>query len=437
MQEPKNRELEHVVLAGMMNNSECYYESISNITGDYFTSDEAQFIFNELQQDKRSANVLMKSTQEPKKKSAIQTIDGAWTNKSDFDKALNSLKQIYKKRQLYYTINTLISRFDDQNNDELLDYLHKQVSEFEYEDHGNNMIDPEEHAPTLLENFYHLINNPDEQKGIPYTYTNDRGVEFGFPSLDKAFNGAIGGDLIMLAAKTGEGKTGLAVQFARQFSIYHSYKGYYMNAEMRDDELVARLISPLANVKTNEIFYGRIEGRADERDEKVRQISGAFDRYRQSNLTISKIPDLTLNKVIGLSKQLKNTKGLDYLIIDYIGRMTMNYNMNLWDELYEITKALKKLAQQLDIPIFILAQRNHDGEIEGAKKMKNETDGTLMFEPVTQSDEEHIQKHVRQDEWEKVNYRLVKSKVRRDDNPAPIYCVYDKARNYIREAKSS
>lgn len=437
MQEPKNRELEHVVLAGMMNDSECYYESISDITGDYFTTDEAQYIFNELQQDKRSANVLLKSTPEPKKKSAIQTIDGAWTNKGDFDKALNSLKQIYKKRQLYYTINTLTSRFDNQNNEELLDYLHRQVSEFEYDDSGRNILKPGELAPELLGRFYEKVNDPNKLTGISYTYENNRGVEFGFPSLNQAFNGAVGGDLIMIAGKTGHGKTGLAIQLARQFSLFQDYKGYYMNSEMNEDELIARLLAPIAKVKANEIYYGRLEGQSSEHENKISSIREAYDVYMKSNLIVSDIPDLTLNKVIGLSKQLKNAEGLDYLIIDYIGRMTMNYNMNLWDELYEITKALKKLAKQLQIPIFVLAQRNHDGEIEGAKKMKNETDGTLMFEPITDKDKEYIRDNIRQDDWEKVNYRLVKSKVRRDDNPAPIYCVYDKARNHIREAKSN
>lgn len=436
MQEPKNQELEHVVLSSMLNNDECYYQSVSELSRDFFTTDEAQFIFDEISHKKQSANVLMKSVKDPKKKNAIQIIDGVWTNKSDFNNSLESLKKIYKKRQLYYTINDLMSRFDQQDNEQLLDYMHKRISEFEYEDSGDNFIDPEEHAPQLLEDLLELMQDPDKKKGIPYTYTNSRGVEFGFPSLDRAFNGALDQDLIMIAAKTGEGKTGLAIQLARQFSIHHDYKGYYMNAEMRDDELIARLVSPLAIVKTNEIFYGKLEGNEQEREAKIRRISEAFDTYRQSNLITSKIPDLTLNKVIGLSKQLKNTKGLDYLIIDYIGRMTMNYNMNLWDELYEITKALKKLAQELNIPVFVLAQRNHEGEIEGAKKMKNETDGTLMFEPITSNDREHIEKRVRQDDWEKVNYRIVKAKVRRDDNPAPIYCVYDKKTNFIREAKS-
>src|SRR5699024_12672982 len=108
---------------------------------------------------------------------------------------------------------------------------------------------------------------------------------------------------------------------------------------------------------------------------------------------------------------------LEYLIVDYVGRMEVkNYHGSIWDELYEITKQLKELAIRMDVPIFLLAQRNHYGEDEGAKKMMNECDGVLFFQQTTEEDEELVNSSVICDREDIINYKIVNKKVGRDDN---------------------
>src|SRR5699024_11375121 len=101
------------------------------------------------------------------------------------------------------------------------------------EDGGDKIGMPEGRAVDAVQEFYDIADNPESAKGIPYSMKNERGFTSGFPSLDKAFHGAHGGDLVMIAAKTGEGKTGFALNLARLFSFHKDNWGYYMNTEMR------------------------------------------------------------------------------------------------------------------------------------------------------------------------------------------------------------
>src|SRR5690606_15602276 len=151
---------------------------------------------------------------------------------------------------------------------------------------------------------------------------------------------------------------------------------------MKIREMLSRLLAPIARVAAKEIYYARLEGSEGERRDKLSRIASAYDKYEKSNLYLSRIPSLPLHKAKALARQVRNRYGkLDYLVVDYIGRMTVEgkWNMQTWDELYEITKQLKELAMTLNIPVFILAQLTEERKVEGAKKMKNECDGVLFF----------------------------------------------------------
>ena len=440
MQEPREVEHEQTVIAGLMNDDACYFDGLAELEDEHFSDPIIRNVFNKLvaNGNKMNANILVKESKDPKEKAAIRTFDGSWKSKEEFYFSLQKVKDTFLKRRLYESINKMVTRFDNGKFDDLLAGFENDMNTFRFNDNGENIIDPKERAPEALAEFWDRVDNPDKAKGIPFSITNSRGITKGFPSLDDALNGAYGGDLMMIAAKTGEGKTGFALNLARHFSFHQEYRGYYMNTEMRIDEMEARLLAPLAGVKANEILYGRLEGTTSEIDMKKDRISDAYNKYMKSNLIMSRIPDLPLHKAKGLAKQVRSKfESLDYIIVDYVGRMEIKgyENANTWDELYKITQELKELAMTLNVPIFLLAQRNQAGEVEGAKKMMNECDGVLFFEPTNESDQEYIERDIRSDKTRFINYKIIKKKVRRDDKPAPIYVMYDKTNNFINEVR--
>lgn len=436
MQEPKSTEHEKVVIAGMMNDESIYYDAVAELDEEHFSNDDLKNIYKSLVKlGSVTADSLIRAEENPRQQALIKTVDGEWTNKSDFEFSLQELKKVFLKRQLYHTLKKTVNRFNEAEYEELIEGLERELNQASSYDNNESIIDPQLRAIDAYEEFVERRLNPDSAKGIPFSLTNDNGTTIGFPSLDRALNGAYGGDLIMIAAKTGVGKTGFALNLARHFSFRQSYRGYYMNTEMRIVEMESRLLADIAQVNANEIMYGRLEGTKDEILKKEKRITQAFEKYRKSNLIMSRIPDLPLHKAKGLARQVKSRyEKLDYIIIDYVGRMEIaGKDLSTWDELYEITKELKELAMLLDVPIFMLAQRNQAGDVEGAKKMMNECDAVLYFEPVTESDKEYIQSYYNPNEQDLINYKLIKQKVRRDDNPYPIYVVYDRAKNFINE----
>lgn len=434
----QNVQAEHNVLAGMLNDTEFLYDALAELNEEFFTTTENAELFKELEKrsDREIKSSILLQEFQGKKKSHLRVVDGEWVDVEHSENAMRNVKELYIKRQLNYTIDKIKNQIENRNSDELIAELEETIGSFYFDDANENIIDPEEYANESLKEFYELLADPDKAKGIPFSIQNSNGTYKGFPTLDKAFNGAQGGDLIMVAAKTGHGKTGLAITLSRLFSLYQDYAGYYENTEMKKREMLSRLLSPIAKVTVTELLNAQLVGTQEERREKMDNITKAHELYKRSKFYMSRVPSLPLHKAKGLAKQVRNRyRQLDYLVIDYIGRMTIEgkNNFKTWDEMYEITKQLKELAMSLDIPIFMLAQLNDEGKVEGAKKMKNECDGVLFLQPIEESDKEYLTGKISEEKLKAINYKIIQEKVRRNDNSQPIYLNYAKDMQFINE----
>lgn len=227
----------------------------------------------------------------------------------------------------------------------------------------------------------------------------------------------------MLCAQSGHGKTALALNISDDLSISQDYIGYYANAEMRDEELSMRIVSKRSVIPYSEIVTSQFT-----RDtiEALDQISTQYDLIGKKSLILSRIPVMTISTIRRGYKKLMNAgRKPDYILIDYIGKMELegnNSGLTEWQKLYRLSEDIKTLAVELDVPIIALAQLNDEGQIEGAKKMKNACDGVLFFEPIEEVDIEKMNKLQKQ----YANYKIVKFKVRRNDNSTPIYINFTK-----------
>src|SRR5699024_8059647 len=100
-----------------------------------------------------------------------------------------------------------------------------------------------------------------------------------------------------------------------------------------------------------------------------------------------------------------------------------------------MTKKLKAFTIRMEVRISVLTQLNHYGEVEWVMKMMKECEGVVFFLPTSEEDDELINEKVISARKDIINYKLVKKKVRRDDNPYPIFVTYDKAKNLINEVE--
>jgi replicative DNA helicase len=442
MKIPMNQQAEINVLGGMMNHRAALFDGIGELTDDHFSTDETRDLYKNIVEtacefDKAPASIVLKKVDDATKKALIRTADSTFINYDTFKVDFEEVKNTFLNRQLYYITEKAQKSIDQGTKAKnVIETVTNEISGLFYDDGGTNIIDPNEYGKKALASFHQRLENPEESYGLRFS-VDINGKILGFPGLDEVFRGAQGGDLFLIAAKTGVGKTAIANNIARIFSLYQKYAVYYENTEMKEDELLHRLLAPLAGVKVNEIAHGQIEGTASERKNKIERIEKAIEKFQQSKLFLSRIPALTGTKAKALAKQVRTKYGqLDALFIDYIGRMDLEYSkgMQEWQILFKIIQQMKELAMELNIPVFVLSQRNEDGQIEGAKKIANECDGVLYFEPITANDNELLEKLYFNEEVRKqVNYKIVKRKIRRSSNTFPIFCEFDKDKQFINE----
>lgn len=264
--------------------------------------------------------------------------------------------------------------------------------------------------------------------GIPLSRESN-GRLTGFPSFDRCLYGLQPGDLILIAGQSGEGKTALAQNIVTLTSIAQDYYTYYENTEMSAKQMVARFVSQLTGIPFEEIFTGRLTGTAEEIANKRKRIEAAHNRFAQSKIYLSELPSLTPGQSKGLARKFKHKYGrLDVLVIDYVGRMEMDSDMKKglqeWQVMSRIAKEAKKLAQQLQCAVILLAQLTEEGTLEGARKMINDTDAAFFLERLDEEDRE---------KYPDATHRLRKRKVRRGSTERDILLRFNKPIQRIEE----
>ncbi len=195
-----------------------------------------------------------------------------------------------------------------------------------------------------------------------------RGITTGFPALDRRLAGWQKSDLVVLAARPSMGKTTLALDFARHASLSGVPVGLF-SLEMSKEQLVDRLMSAHAHVDLWRIRTGRL------------QAEGEFDDFARLGHAISELSEAPLyiddqasNNVMGMrtmARRLQSEHGLGLLIVDYLQLMeSRRYSDNRVQEVSDISRSLKKLALELNIPIIALSQLSRAVEMRASQRPK-------------------------------------------------------------------
>lgn len=181
-----------------------------------------------------------------------------------------------------------------------------------------------------------------------------RGVPTGFPSLDKKMAGWQKSDLIILAARPSVGKTTLALDFARHAALLGHKVGVF-SLEMSKDQLVDRMLAAHAHVDLWRLRTGKLStGGAD--DDFIR-LGDAISDLSQATLYIDDNPSANIMGMRTMARRLQSEHGLDLLIIDYLQLMeSSRYTDNRVQEVSAISRGLKKLAIELQVPVIALSQ---------------------------------------------------------------------------------
>lgn len=198
----------------------------------------------------------------------------------------------------------------------------------------------------VIHKFEQLQNDPDSFKGIPT----------GYKRLDRMTNGLQKTDLLVLAARPGMGKTSFAMNIVENAGINHGKTCAVFSLEMPRQQIVQRLLCSYAQVHMGKALKGELS------QNEWKKIILASDKLRQSKIYVDDSSSVTPAEILSKCRRLKSLTGsLDLVMIDYIqlmrgGSSTVAGSENRQQEIASITRDLKIMAKELEVPIIALSQ---------------------------------------------------------------------------------
>ncbi len=181
-----------------------------------------------------------------------------------------------------------------------------------------------------------------------------RGVPTGFTDLDALLAGLQKSDLVILAARPSVGKTSLALDIMRHVGVAQKAPVGFFSLEMSKEQLVDRMICAQANVDLWKLRTGRLS----DRDDDFPRIGQALGELSEAPIFIDDSANLNIMQLRTKARRLKTEHGLGLIMIDYLQLMEgrSNKSDNRVQEVSEISRGLKQIAKELDVPVFALAQ---------------------------------------------------------------------------------
>ena len=202
----------------------------------------------------------------------------------------------------------------------------------------------------------------DEIEAISAGVTRE-GVMTGFKDLDALTNGFHAGNMVVLAARPGVGKSTLGLDIARHASIKNGDTSVIFSLEMSRSEITMRMLSAEARVGLNNIRSGSLS------DEEWGLLAKRMGEISEAPLFIDDSANLSLMEIRAKARRLKQRHNLKLIVIDYLQLMTSGKKVeNRQQEVSEFSRNLKLLAKELNVPIIAISQLNRSPEQRSDKK---------------------------------------------------------------------
>ena len=190
-----------------------------------------------------------------------------------------------------------------------------------------------------------------------------RGVPTGFVELDEVTNGLHPGQMIIIAARPGVGKSTLGLDFLRSCSIKHQMASVIFSLEMSKSEIVMRLLSAEAKIKLSDMRSGRMS------DDDWTRLARRMSEISEAPLFIDDSPNLTMMEIRAKARRLSQKAGLKLIVVDYMQLMTSGKKYeSRQQEVSDFSRSLKLMAKELDVPVVAISQLNRGPEQRTDKK---------------------------------------------------------------------
>ncbi len=228
--------------------------------------------------------------------------------------------------------------------DSLLDFAEKRIFGIAENSLTQNFVSIKD----SLEETFERIDALSKHKG------SIRGVPTGFSALDNKLSGLQKSDLIILAARPSLGKSSLAFNIALNAAMEKVPVGIF-SLEMSKDQVIDRFIATLSNIDLWKLRTGRLSEEGDDND--FQRIQKTLNILSDINVYVNDMSASNVLQIRAMTRRLQADKGLGLVIVDYLQLMDpQNTYLSMVQQMTEISRELKKLAKELDIPVLALSQ---------------------------------------------------------------------------------
>jgi replicative DNA helicase len=364
---PQALELEEAVLGAMMIDKKGVDEVIDILQPDAFYKEAHQHIFEaivDLFTDTQPIDLLTVSAH-LKKKGKLELAGGDFyliqltqkiTSSAHIEFHSRIILQKYIQRSLIKISSEIIEESYDETTD-VFDLLDKAESKL-YEVTQGNIKRSSETAQSLVLQAKKRIEEIAGKEGLS-------GVATGFDKLDKVTSGWQPSDLIIIAARPGMGKTAFVLSMARNIAIDFHHPVAVFSLEMSSVQLITRLISSETGLSSEKLRTGKLEKHEWE------QLSVKVKNLEKAPLFIDDTPSLSIFDLRAKARRLASQHGIKLIVIDYLQLMTAGgggKGGNREQEISTISRNLKALAKELNVPVIALSQLSRAVETRGSSK---------------------------------------------------------------------
>ncbi len=234
---------------------------------------------------------------------------------------------------------------EDQDVEEILDQAEQKIFNISKSSLRNQFTKIGDSLEEAFERIDRLSKQDEDTRGVPS----------GFPSLDFLLSGFQKSDLIILAARPSMGKSSLAFNFAQNAAMKNQVPVGIFSLEMSADQITDKLLSTVSGVGLSKIRNGKLSTKGKVND--FTRIQEAMDQLVDVPIYVEDKSSFNIMQMRAMARRLQAEKGLGMLVIDYLQLIQPRSNFNsMVHQMTEISRSLKSLAKELNIPVIALSQ---------------------------------------------------------------------------------
>jgi replicative DNA helicase len=364
---PQAVDLEEAVLGALMLEKDAVNAAIDILQPKSFYKETHQKIYSAIQHlfGKSEPVDILTVTHELKKRGELDLVGGPYyitqlTNRiasaANIEYHARIISEKYIQRELIRISTEIIHDAYDETTD-VFSLLDKAEAELFKVAEGNINKSYESMSDLIRESIKKIEDAKNQESGVI-------GVASGFTALDRITSGWQPSDLVIIAARPAMGKTSYVLSLARNAAVDFNMPVAFFSLEMSAVQLVTRLVSSESEISSEKLRSG------DLRSDEIQQIQTKIGRLSEAPIFIDDSAGLSVFELRAKARRLKAQHGIQLLIIDYLQLMSGNGDNggNREQEISMISRSLKSIAKELNIPVLALSQLSRAVETRGGDK---------------------------------------------------------------------